>query len=75
MLQTLAKPVRDCFIAFLFPLQRTFGRKRNQNQRGSFKDGVFVNQIAHGLENTTAWVFLVVRALMCLTLSVHIEES
>lgn len=36
------------FTAFLFSLQRTFGRKRNQNQRGSFKDGVCAHQTAHG---------------------------
>lgn len=49
-LQTLVKPVRDWFsltgsteAAFRFPLQRTFGRKRNPNQRGSFKDGTLAN--------------------------------
>lgn len=40
------------FIAFLSSLQRTFGRKRNQNQRGSFKDGAFAHQIAHGCGKT-----------------------
>lgn len=34
------------FTAFLFSLQRTFGRKRNQNQRGSFKDGVFAHHVS-----------------------------
>lgn len=45
------------FVAFLFSLQRTFGRKRNQNQRGSFKDGVFANQIAHGCGKKTTGMF------------------
>lgn len=29
------------------PPQRTFGRKRNQNQRGSFKDGTWTDVSAH----------------------------